>query len=67
MIELKRLLTVKSITTLLLTAVFAILLLMGRQIPQEFTMMYSTVICFYFGTQSERLNQKIETKTEKKE
>ena len=66
MIELKRLLTVKSITTLLLTVIFAILLLMGRQIPQEFTMMYSTVICFYFGTQSERLNQKIETKTEKK-
>ena len=30
MIELKRLLTVKSITTLLLTVIFAILLLMGR-------------------------------------
>ena len=30
MIELKRLLTVKSITTLLLTAIFAVLLLMGR-------------------------------------
>ena len=67
MIELKRLLTVKSITTLLLTAIFAILLLMGRQIPQEFTMMYSKVICFYFVIQSEKLNKKIETKTEKKE
>ena len=30
MIELKRLLTVKSITTLLLTVIFAIMLLMGR-------------------------------------
>ena len=53
-----RLLTVKSIVTLLLTAVFAYLAV-TQQVSQEFMMIYTTIIGFYFGYQSERLNQSI--------
>ena len=53
-----RLLTVKSIVTLLLTAVFAYLAV-TQQVSQEFMMIYTTIIGFYFGSQSERLNQSI--------
>ncbi len=53
-----RLLTVKSIVTLLLTAVFAYLAI-TQQVSQEFMMIYTTIIGFYFGSQSERLNQSI--------
>lgn len=62
MAELKRLVTVKSIVTLLLTIVFCVLLIWGKQIPQEFTTIYTTITAFYFGTQAERLNQKIDKK-----
>lgn len=59
MTELKKLLTVKSLVTLVLTAVFAILLLLNQQIPQEFVMVYNTVIAFYFGTQYQKQEEKI--------
>ena len=62
MVELKRLITVKSIVTLLLTIIFCILLICGKQIPQEFTTIYRTITAFYCGTQAERLNQKIDKK-----
>lgn len=54
----KNLLKVKSIITITLTLVFAIMLIVGLftpiTIPQEFIMIYSTVIAFYFGTQSNK-------------
>lgn len=53
-----RLLTVKSIVTLTLTAVFAFLAI-TQQVSQEFMMIYTTIIGFYFGSQSERLNNSI--------
>ena len=53
-----RLLTVKSIVTLALTAVFAFLAITGA-VSQEFMLIYTTVIGFYFGTQSERLNSSV--------
>ena len=46
-----RLLTIKSIVTLALTLVFAVLSLAGR-ITQDFLTVYTVVIAFYFGTQS---------------
>ena len=48
-----QLLTVKSIVTLILTAVFALLAL-RREIDQEFMTIYAVVISFYFGTQSQK-------------
>lgn len=52
--KLAKLLTVKSIVTILLTVVFAVLLLNGSKIPEQFTTIYTVVIGFYFGTQAEK-------------
>lgn len=51
--KLKNLLTVKSIVTIVLTAVFAYLAVVG-EISQDFMTVYAVVIAFYFGTQHER-------------
>lgn len=48
------LLSVKSLVTLALTGVFAYLAVTG-QIAQEFMMVYTVVIAFYFGTQSQKV------------
>ena len=48
-----KLLCVKSIVTILLTAVFGILAVTGR-VEQEFMTIYAVIISFYFGTQHER-------------
>lgn len=54
----KNLLKVKSIITIVLTIVFAVVLVAGLffpvVIPQEFVMIYTTVISFYFGTQYQK-------------
>lgn len=52
--KLAKLLTVKSIVTLLMTVVFAVLLLNGNKIPEQFTTIYTVIIGFYFGTQAEK-------------
>ena len=56
--SLKNLLKVKSIITIVLTLVFGVLLITGIfspvTIPKEFTMIYTTVISFYFGTQYQK-------------
>lgn len=52
----RRLLSVKSIVTLILTAVFAYLAITG-DISQEFMMVYTVVISFYFGSQAEKIAQ----------
>ena len=49
------LLSVKSIVTIVLTAVFAYLALTGG-ISQEFMLIYTTIIAFYFGTQTQKLS-----------
>lgn len=46
-----KLMTVKSLVTLILTVVFAVLAVSGR-IAQDFMTVYAVVIAFYFGTQS---------------
>lgn len=49
------LLSVKSLVTLALTAVFAALTLRGG-VSQEFMLVYTTVIAFYFGTQTQKIS-----------
>ena len=66
--RLSRLLCVKSIVTLVMTAVFAVLALAGKVTEQQFMTVFTVVIAFYFGTQSQRLNEKLtETTGEKKQ
>ena len=50
--RLQRLLTVKSIVTILLTVGFLILSLSARDIPGYFADIYKMIVVFYFGTQA---------------
>ena len=50
--RINKLLTVKSIVTIITTAVFAVLALRGDINSEQFLMIFTTVIAFYFGTQS---------------
>ncbi len=50
--RLAKLLTIKSLVTMALTLVFCILALLRRISSQEFITIFTTVIAFYFGTQS---------------
>lgn len=54
--KLMKLFSVKSIVTIILTVVFSILALRGDISPEQFVMIFTTVIAFYFGTQSEKKN-----------
>ena len=53
--KISKLLTVKSLVTIVLTAVFAFLAVNNR-INEQFMMIYTVVISFYFGTQHEKKN-----------
>ena len=59
--RLANLLTVKSIVTIVLTAVFSVLALRGTISGTEFLTIFTVVIGFYFGTQTEknRKNEKV--------
>lgn len=52
--RLANLLTVKSIVTIVLTAVFAVMASRGA-ISSDFMTVYTVVIAFYFGTQAEKI------------
>ena len=52
--RLDKLLTIKSIVTLILTAVFAWLSLKGGLNADQFLVIFTTVIAFYFGTQAKK-------------
>ena len=56
--RLSKLVSVKSIVTMVLTAVFAYLSVIGRISGEQFLMIFTTVIAFYFGTQTEKRNAK---------
>ncbi len=64
--RLSNLLCVKSIVTIILTVVFAYLTAIGQISGQDFITIFSVVIAFYFGTQSQRLNEKIEKDSDQK-
>lgn len=49
-----KLMTIKSIVTILLTLVFCVLALMEEISGSEFLTIFATVIAFYFGTQHEK-------------
>ena len=59
--RLANLVSVKSIVTLILTAVFAYMAVTGT-ISQDFMTIYAVIIAFYFGTQSQKVQDAIETK-----
>ena len=48
------LLAVKSIVTVILTAVFAYLAIAGQVSTEQFLTVFTVVIAFYFGTQAEK-------------
>lgn len=52
--RLAKLLTIKSIVTLLLTIVFCYLSITGAISAQLFMTVFTVVIAFYFGTQHEK-------------
>lgn len=54
--RLAKLLSVKSIVTLVLTAVFSYLAVVNTISGQEFLTIFTVIISFYFGTQAERKN-----------
>lgn len=57
------LLSVKSLVTLVLTAVFAVMAVKDS-ISQDFMTVYAVVIAFYFGTQSQKSQQTLDGGTD---
>ena len=53
------LMSVKSLVTLILTGVFAFMAC-TNQISQDFMTIYAVIIAFYFGTQSQKLQDTID-------
>lgn len=52
--RLLKLLCVKSIVTIILTAVFAYLSVNGKVSTEQFLTVFTVVIAFYFGTQAQK-------------
>jgi hypothetical protein len=59
--RLATLLSVKSLVTITLTAVFAYMAVKG-QISQDFMTIYAVIIAFYFGTQSQKIQDIVDGK-----
>lgn len=55
--NLAALIKVKTIVTLVVITIFAVLSLRGDITPDNVMIVVSTVIAFYFGTQSEKNSQ----------
>lgn len=53
------LVSVKSIVTIVLTAVFAYMAV-TQKISQDFMVVYTVVIAFYFGTQTQKISDAVE-------
>ena len=51
-----KLIDVKSIMTLLITIIFCILAILGRVNAEQFIVIFTTIVAFYFGTQTEKNN-----------
>lgn len=61
---LDRLLTVKSIVTIICTIVFAVLSLMGTIPADKFQDIFYIIVAFYFGSSLEKKAQSANMKTE---
>jgi hypothetical protein len=57
--KLKNLISVKSVVTLVLTAVFSYLAITGKISGTEFLTIFTVIISFYFGTQHEKKNTEV--------
>lgn len=57
--RLAALMSVKGLVTLILTGVFAFMAC-TNQISQDFMTIYAVIIAFYFGTQSQKLQDTID-------
>ena len=53
------LMSVKSLVTLVLTAVFAVMTV-RQAISQDFMTIYAVIIAFYFGTQSQKVQDMVD-------
>ena len=53
------LLSVKSLVTLTLTVVFAYMAVAGKS-TQDFMTIYAVIIAFYFGTQSQKVQDAVD-------
>lgn len=53
------LMSVKSLVTLVLTGVFAFMACTGK-ISQDFMTIYAVIIAFYFGTQSQKVQDVVD-------
>lgn len=60
--RLANLLSVKSIVTIILTGVFAFMAVTAK-ISQDFMTIYAVVIAFYFGTQSQKVQDAVDQQT----
>ena len=49
-----KLIDVKSLVTIILTAVFGYLSVSGNVVPEQFLTIYTVVVGFYFGTQYQK-------------
>ena len=57
-----KLIDVKSIVTILLTAVFCVLALRRTISAEQFITVFTVVISFYFGTQSQKAQDAMDAK-----
>lgn len=62
--RLANLVSVKSIVTIVLTVVFAYMAV-SEHISQDFMTIYAVIIAFYFGTQSQKVQDAVDTMTNK--
>lgn len=56
--KIEKLIDVKSIVTLILTIVFAVLSLKSNISEQQFLTVFTTIIAFYFGVQYQKKEDK---------
>jgi len=52
--KLAKLINVKSIVTIVLTGLFVYLAVTGKVTGEQFIVIFTTIIAFYFGTQTEK-------------
>ena len=57
--RLEKLLSIKSLVTLAMTVVFCVLALLRQISGQEFLTVFTTVIAFYFGTQTAKREETV--------
>lgn len=52
--KIEKLIDVKSLVTIILTAIFGYLSIIGSILPEQFITIFTVIISFYFGTQYQK-------------